>query len=109
VLTGVYSPEQASQGRRVFDRSCGLCHGPMEFSGRHFQLSWGNQPLAVLYRQIRNTMPVDNPGSLSTAEYAAVLAYLLQLNGYPAGQHALAADVEALGRIRMVPLPDDRE
>jgi hypothetical protein len=41
---------------------------------------------------IANTMPQSDPGSLKPEEFAAVTAYILQQNGYPAGATALAAD-----------------
>ena len=37
-------------------------------------------------------MPKNDPGSLSPDEYAAVTAYLLQLNDMPAGKAALPVD-----------------
>jgi S-disulfanyl-L-cysteine oxidoreductase SoxD len=46
-------------------------------------------------------MPKNEPGSLAPEEYADVLAYLLQLNGMPAGERDLPADSTALKRIRI--------
>ena len=40
---------------------------------------------ATLLDVIANTMPQSDPGSLKPEEYAAVTAYILQQNGYPAG------------------------
>jgi hypothetical protein len=34
-------------------------------------------------------MPLDNPGGLAPEEYAAVIAYVLKLNQYPAGSSEL--------------------
>jgi hypothetical protein len=45
-------------------------------------------------------MPQDRPGSLSAEEYAAIVAYLLQLNGRAAGDRELPADEALLGRMR---------
>ena len=45
---------------------------------------------AGLLDVIANTMPQSDPGSLKPAEYAAVTAYIMQQNGYPAGTAALA-------------------
>jgi mono/diheme cytochrome c family protein len=106
VLDGVYTAEQARRGRQVFERECVLCHGPREFSDRGFQLVWGDRPVGSLYTQIRTSMPLDNPGSLTPAEYASVVAYILQLNGYPAGENALSAEPDSLSRIRMVRRPE---
>jgi polar amino acid transport system substrate-binding protein len=35
------------------------------------------------------TMPEDNPGSLKPQQYADVVAYFLELNGYPEGKAEL--------------------
>lgn len=109
VLEGVYSSEQAAQGTRLFEQQCSLCHFPGEFSGPAFEASWVNRPVGALWGHIRMTMPLDNPGSLSAAQYSAVLAYLLRLNGYPAGEKALPADPDSLAVIRMDPPPDGGE
>jgi hypothetical protein len=45
-------------------------------------------------------MPRDDPGSLTAEEYAAVVAYMLRLNGRPPGERELPADAEALARMR---------
>jgi hypothetical protein len=46
-------------------------------------------------------MPKIDPGSLQPNEYAQVLAYMLKLNGLPAGQKELPADVAVLKSIRI--------
>lgn len=43
-------------------------------------------------------MPLDAPGSLSRRTYADIVAYLMQLNGLPAGTAALAPDTLVLRR-----------
>jgi hypothetical protein len=47
------------------------------------------------------TMPEDDPGSLSLEDYANLLAYFLQLNGYPTGEEPLPGDVSALQNLRI--------
>jgi len=34
-------------------------------------------------------MPLNAPASLKKDQYAAIMAYILKFNGYPAGQKAL--------------------
>lgn len=103
----IYSEEQAQEGRDLFETECSLCHAPTEFSGRIFQTSWGSRPLGAFFSQIRGNMPLDNPGSLTPEQYAAVVAYVLQLNGYPTGEEELPHDPEVLSDIRFVPVSDD--
>jgi hypothetical protein len=45
-------------------------------------------------------MPQDNPGGLWGEEYAAILAYILEENDFPAGAEAL--DRGALADIRVI-------
>jgi hypothetical protein len=41
-------------------------------------------------------MPYDNPASLTLDEYLDVVAFVLQRNGYPAGESALVADASVI-------------
>lgn len=107
VLDGVYTEEQAAEGQRTFDTECGLCHTPGEFSGPVFHASWGGRPLGALFVHVSQTMPLDRPGALDAAEYASVVSYVLELNGYPAGEKALPANADSLVLIRLDPPPDD--
>ena len=45
---------------------------------------------------VSQSMPQDNPGSLTQDQYAAVVAFILQQNGYPAGTAALSPANSAL-------------
>jgi mono/diheme cytochrome c family protein len=108
VRDGVYTEEQAAQGSRVFEAECAFCHAPAEFSGRIFQITWQGRSVGALFTQVKTTMPLDRPGSLTDEQYAAVVAYILRLNQYPAGDHALAPDPESLNLIRIEPVPGSR-
>jgi hypothetical protein len=46
-------------------------------------------------------MPQSEPGSLSAMSTAEIVAYILNANQLPAGDAALAEDVDVLRRIRM--------
>jgi hypothetical protein len=52
---------------------------------------------------IANTMPQSDPGSLKPEEYAAVTAYILQQNSYPAGSAALAKGAAGLKDAKITP------
>ena len=41
-------------------------------------------------------MPQDNPGSLETAQYVDVIAYMLQRSEFPSGSEELPADQDGL-------------
>ena len=48
-------------------------------------------------------MPQDKPASLTDEEYAAIVAYLLQANRYPAGQQELRPAPAALKEVVFKP------
>lgn len=106
VLDGVYSAAQAARGKDAFLDVCAQCHTSSQFRGAGWRRLRGERPVREYFEQIRTSMPIDNPGGLARDEYAAIIAYILQLNGYPAGPAALPADSEALRAIRFAPLPD---
>lgn len=101
VWDGVYTETQADQGEQLAVAVCFVCHVTQEWRG--LARAWSGRPLGELYQLIRRTMPNDDPGSLSREEYAAVVAYILKLNGAVAGPVPLPSDDEALGRVQIAP------
>ncbi len=91
----LYTEAQAEAGKKVAKGICAACHGKdlqggsgpaiagTAFLKKAQALDWtvGNLRTIVL-----NTMPRNNPGSLTPKQYADVLAYLLAANCYPAGK-----------------------
>lgn len=104
VNDGVYTEAQAERGAKTFDTICTACHDTGRFTGPEFLSAWTGKPLAGLFDAV-NTMPEDNPGSLKAQEYADVLAYFLQLNGYPTGAEELKGAPEAMAAISVDPKP----
>ncbi len=90
VNDGVFTEAQATSGQTVYDAQCKTCHN-MRFY-RDTLRSWNNQPLLYLWESIMGTMPADNPGSLMFEEYTNVIAYILQEQGFPAGDSELDPD-----------------
>lgn len=97
---GAYTAKQAKQGETVFTGTCGNCHGVTEFSGPTFRRIWSGRSVYDFFDQVRNTMPLDNPGGLSREQYTHVIAYLLKLNEYPAGRIELPSTDAELRRVR---------
>jgi mono/diheme cytochrome c family protein len=96
VTDRVYSAEQADRGRTLFHDVCIICHpDPL------WRSSWEGRNLGEIYGRILKLMPDDAPGSLSPAEAASALAYILQSNGFPEGSVALPTDTSILDRIRI--------
>ena len=99
VWDGVYTAEQAERGEAVYKSHCLSCHqadfsGTEEaspLSGDAFMQAWREDTVGNLYTRVRNLMPFDEPASLSDDAYVDSVAYLLQVNGFPAGPRELTA------------------
>ena len=115
VWDGVYTVEQSTLGKSAYSLSCASCHGS-DLSGgedrgdpapplRAADFGLRRLDLNNLYAYIKMAMPRDEPASLDGRTYLAVVAYLLQQNGYPPGREALPTDPDALKRIRIVKRP----
>ena len=99
VNEGIYTAAQAERGAATFKTSCTACHEPSRFTGDEFLAGWTGKPLHELFQHMSTTMPEDNPGSLKPQQYVDVVAYFLQLNGYPAGKTELQSAAEGLKTI----------
>ncbi len=104
-VPALYTAAQAAQGAAVFAQSCATCHGARlegvaapALKGPAFKEMAAAQSLNAqsLFAVISRSMPQDNPGSLTPAQYAALTAYILQQNGYPAGAAELSKDTPNL-------------
>lgn len=102
---GVYTRQQADEGRDLFALACQSCHAPTQHSGPPFLGKWHGRTLADLFTYMRREMPQTDPGTMTNDEYAALTAYILRINQMPAGRSPLAADSAALHRIRIDTLP----
>jgi mono/diheme cytochrome c family protein len=108
--SGVYSSAQADKGKALFGENCAKCHGGTldgndeipPLKGAHFMADWETQSVAELIARVHTTMPMDNPGKLNTESSTAVVAYLLQQNGMPAGSAPLTDGTAAQSRIDAV-------
>lgn len=101
----VYSAPQAARGEQTYMSTCVSCHPPATYKGAVF-LNWQGRSLGELLDFLTEKMPKNDPGSLSVKEYTQVMAFLLKLNGMPAGRVELPADPAALRAITINLLPD---
>ena len=114
--TGFFSLDQAARGQVVYAEHCVTCHGVSlrggeagpALSGRVFQDQWALRPLEQLLEITSRSMPTSNPGSLSSEDYAAVLAFVLYRNGYAPGATALTTAFEP-NRSRSLGYPDSKQ
>lgn len=96
----LYTEAQARRGEAVYDKVCLECHTLTEFTERPFLFAWEGTSVGQLYTYVAENMPDDGPGSLPAGDYLDAMAYILEMNGYPAGQEELTDDLE---RMRAVP------
>lgn len=95
---GVYTDAQAAQGAERYKAACVMCHGAaLEGNGEapplvgRFMPDWEGTNLSDLYDKIHDTMPLFAPGTLTTQDTNAILAFILQANGFPSGTTPLTA------------------
>jgi mono/diheme cytochrome c family protein len=116
VRDGVFTAEQARRGQIAYTGPCDRCHGlkldgapddpdmlpAPPVAGPKFLRNWNGRTLAALFEYTRATMPANNPGYLSDAEVADIVAYMLSASGLPAGDETLRPDLEVLASIAIV-------
>jgi len=109
VWDGVYTKEQARRGQAVYRQECAKCHGENlaggeaspPLVGAEFLRTWNGKTAGALFELTRKTMPSDDPGNLSTRQYADLVAYVFGANDFPAGDAELDRDAAALNEIRI--------
>ena len=96
-----YTVGQARRGNGLFRDNCVSCHASSEFTGSSFQRRWRNRSVGNIYEFILYSMPDDNPGGLPQQTYADIIAYILELNDFPAGDTELPVSMDALLQMMM--------
>jgi S-disulfanyl-L-cysteine oxidoreductase SoxD len=101
---GIYTAAQAAKGKELYGQVCESCHNPGKFAGAEFHRAYGSKPLSEIDAGM-SEMPMDNPGSLKRDDVAALIAYFLEMNKYPAGEKTLSGEADALKAIMVAPRP----
>jgi mono/diheme cytochrome c family protein len=116
VRDGVFTAEQARRGQAAYTGPCDRCHGykldgasddpdmlpAPPVAGAKFLRQWNGRSLAALFEYLQVTMPANNPGYLSDAEVADIVAYMLATSGLPAGNARLPPDLGVLAGVVIV-------
>ena len=108
VWDGIYTSAQAKRGEVLYAKQCASCHRENleghgtspSLAGSEFLERWDGQTVDDLFEKMQETMPADHPGSLSREQNAALLAYILRFNEFPAGDAELRTETEWLATIR---------
>jgi mono/diheme cytochrome c family protein len=101
---GVYTADQAKRGKALYSQSCSNCHmddlsgsgQAPPLAGDVFLQTWDGRSVADLFDNVRTTMPLNQPDSLSAQEYIDLVTFMLQANDFPAGKDELKNDPETL-------------
>lgn len=108
----VYTTTQSARGEEAYQQYCAACHGARlqgvpaaPLTGEAFRGRWedGKHTLDDLYYIIRSLMPNNAPGSLSKAQYADIVAYILKTNNYPAGEVELVPKTAVMKAVVLSP------
>jgi mono/diheme cytochrome c family protein len=110
IWDGVFTAAQADRGKSaLLQNGCNGCHGPElagdrgpSLKGERFITSWENGSVNRLFIKIRDTMPPLNAEQVSPNTKLDIIAYLLQVNGFPSGSAELALDSDALDSFQIV-------
>lgn len=111
VWDGVYTADQATRGRVLYNTKCLSCHGA-DLSGGEmapplvgvgFQSNWNGLSVGDLSERIRVSMPLGQEGSLSRQQVSDVIAAILAAGEYPAGATELTNQPDVLKTLQITP------
>lgn len=106
-MDAVYTAEQAKRGLESYQQECAQCHlddllgdgiAPA-LIGAPFHFRWSDLSVGDMVVAIRTTMPQGAPASLSPQAYVDIVAYMLEVNDFPAGDAELPTDQTELESI----------
>ncbi|MGD1072969.1 MAG: glucose/sorbosone family PQQ-dependent dehydrogenase [Bryobacteraceae bacterium] len=105
-ITPQFTAQQAAAGKTAWNSNCAACHGNTmtngtfgpPLAGEYFRNKWTGLTVRELYDRAR-TMPPSAPASLADGTYADIVAYVLEVNGFKAGNAKLPAGGDALGNM----------
>jgi PQQ-dependent dehydrogenase (s-GDH family) len=95
-----FTAAQAAAGKTAYNSNCAVCHGAnmtnghmgTPLAGTYFKSTWTARTVKQLHDRAKKTMPPGNVGSLPADVYTTVTAYILETNGFKAGDKALTLD-----------------
>lgn len=102
-----FTAAQVMAGKTAYNSNCAVCHGSTmtngtfgtPLAGEYFKKAWVGRSVRAFYDRAQKTMPPTVPGSLPKESYANIVAYILELNGFKAGDSQLPAGGEALDKM----------
>ena len=105
----LYTKAQAAMGFGKFIGNCSMCHGAHlegragpSLKGPNWASAKADYTVGEVFTVVSQQMPATDPGSLEKADYVDIMAYLLQQNGYPAGDKMLEFDAAAGSGVKLL-------
>ncbi len=107
-----FTAVQAARGQAVYAQACAACHGASmqgqgnapALAGGPFMTKWGPLAMGALVQYVQSEMPPGAGRSLPDADYLAVTAYVLALNGHAPGATALGVETDLAVKPGLPPL-----
>jgi mono/diheme cytochrome c family protein len=107
-LPALYTAAQAEAGHAKYIATCQICHGNKlqgrvgpALKGPNFASAKAAFTVSDVFTIVSQNMPASQPGTLPHNDYVDIMAFLLQQNGYPAGQSALAFDTASASKVAL--------
>ena len=112
----LFTSAQAVAGKAAYESNCANCHGARvddgnsapPLRGAAFLGKYAGKPAADLFTYVSTKMPKGNPGGLGGAEYARIIAYVLQQNGFATGRKEFATEAAVLASVTIPAPPGGR-
>lgn len=109
VWDGAFTAAQAERGAGTYKTACSECHGgdlmgdgfAPALTGADFQSNWNDLSVGDFFERIRVSMPPSGPSGVPPAQKADIVAYILNMNKYPAGAGELEPKLEVLKGIKI--------
>ena len=111
----LYTKAQAKAGARLFATTCAKCHGANlqgsaapSVAGNDFLITAKKNgwTLAIVRYLVVTNMPMNSPSSLTPAQYASLMAFLLASDCYPAGDKPFPITADpSFAALKLGPVP----
>jgi S-disulfanyl-L-cysteine oxidoreductase SoxD len=104
VWQGVYTDEQATRGKALYEMNCAGCHGQdlagdrgSSLQGRDFMERWREDNAETLFLFMKGSMPPNRNRNvrrvpLPDETYIDIISYVFQSNKFPSGSGELKLD-----------------
>jgi mono/diheme cytochrome c family protein len=109
-VPALYTAEQATNGALAYYQNCAMCHAPLldgqsagysapALKGPEFADPSYDFHVSDIFNFVAKLMPAATPGSLTPDQDVIIMAFILQQNGYPAGNKELTFQEAAKSKV----------